>query len=116
MGNLIHVQIKHEIKYGDCGFNWQIDELEELLKDNGCDIYGSLNDDSVGDWEIPDEQFVNAVNKIEKKDAREIKEYFDPDFTGKESEEEVKKYVVTTLRRFAETGDHRNGYYHFSWY
>ena len=109
MGNRIHVQIKREIEYGDYGFNWQIEEL-------GCEMCGSLNDECVGDWEIPEEQFLTAVEDIAKKSAEEIKGYFDTDFIGRASDEEIKEDVVSTLRRFAETGDHRNGFYHFSWF
>lgn len=116
MGNRIHVQIKREIEYGDYGFNWQIEELMSLLSDCGCEICGSLNDDCVGDWEIPEEQFLTAVEDIAKKSAEEIKGYFDTDFIGRASDEEFKEDVVSTLRRFAETGDHRNGFYHFSWF
>ena len=116
MGNRIHVQIKREIEYGDYGFNWQIEELMSLLSACGCEICGSLNDDCVGDWEIPEEQFQNAVEDIAKKSAEEIKGYFDSDFIGRTSDEEFKEDVVSTLRRFAEKGDHRNGFYHFSWF
>lgn len=116
MGNRIHVQIKHEIEYGDCGFNWQIDELMKLLSDSGCDICGSLNDDCVGDWEISEEQFHAAVDDIESKSAEEIRRYFDEDFVGGSTDEEFKKDVVSTLRKFEKTGDHRNGFYHFSWF
>ena len=116
MGNRIHVQIKREIEYGDYGFNWQIEGLMSLLTDCGCEIYGALNDDCVGDWEIPEEQFRSAVEEIAKKSAEEIKGYFDTDFIGRASDEEFNEEVVSTLRRFAETGDHRKGYYHFSWF
>ena len=116
MGNRIHVQIKREIEYGDYGFNWQIEELMSLLSDCGCEICGSLNDDCVGDWEIPEEQFLTAVEDIAKKSAEEIKGYFDSDFIGRASDEEFKEDVVLTLRPFAEKGDHRNGFYHFSWF
>ena len=69
MGNRIHVQIRREIEYGDCGFNWQIDELKRLLEDSGCDVFEALNDDAVGDWEIPEDQFRAAVDNIEAKSA-----------------------------------------------
>ena len=116
MGNRIHVQIRREIEYGDYGFNWQIDELKRLLEDSGCDVFESLNEDAVGDWEIPEEQFKQAVEDIAKKSAEEIKGYFDTDFIGRASDEEFKEDVVLTLRRFAEKGDHGNGFYHFSWF
>ena len=100
MGNRIHVQIRREIEYGDCGFNWQIDELKRLLEDSGCDVLETLNDDAVGDWEIPEE----------------IRSYFDADYVGRATDEEFRDEVVSTLRRFEQTGDHRNGFYHFSWF
>ena len=116
MGNRIHIQIKREIEYGDYGFNWQIEELMSLLSDSGCEICGSLNDDCVGDWEIPEEQFREAVENIANKSAMEVMSYFDNDFVGRTPVEEFKEEVVSTLRRFEQTGDHRNGFYHFSWF
>ncbi len=116
MGNRIHIQIKREIEYGDYGFNWQIEELMSLLSDSGCEICGSLNDDCVGDWEIPEEQFREAVENIANKSAMEVMSYFDNDFVGRMQAEEFKDDVVSTLRRFEQTGDHRSGFYHFSWF
>ena len=116
MGNRIHIQIKREIEYGDYGFNWQIEELMSLLSDSGCEICGSLNDDCVGDWEIPEEQFREAVENIANKSAMEVMSYFDNDFVGRIPAEEFKDDVVSTLRRFEQTGDHRSGFYHFSWF
>ena len=116
MGNRIHIQIKREIEYGDYGFNWQIEELMSLLSDSGCEICGSLNDDCVGDWEIPEEQFREAVKNIANKSAMEVMSYFDNDFVGRMQAEEFKDDVVSTLRRFEQTGDHRSGFYHFSWF
>ena len=116
MGNRIHIQIKREIEYGDYGFNWQIEELMSLLSDSGCEICGSLNDDCVGDWEIPEEQFRKAVEDIANKSAMEVMSYFDNDFVGRMQAEEFKDDVVSTLRRFEQTGDHRSGFYHFSWF
>lgn len=116
MGNRIHVQIRREIEYGDNGFNWQIEELKELLEDSGCNVFESLNEDAVGDWEIPEDQFQKAVDDIETKSAEEIGRYFDKDFIGSATDEDFKKMVVSTLRRFERTGDHRKGYYHFSWF
>ena len=116
MGNRIHVQIRREIEYGDYGFNWQIDELKRLLEDSGCDVFESLNEDAVGDWEIPEEQFREAVEDIANKSAMEVMSYFDNDFVGRMQAEEFKDDVVSTLRRFEQTGDHRSGFYHFSWF
>ena len=116
MGNRIHIQIKREIEYGDYGFNWQIEELMSLLSDSGCEICGSLNDDCIGDWEIPEEQFREAVENIANKSAMEVMSYFDNDFVGRMQAEEFKDDVVSTLRRFEQTGDHRSGFYHFSWF
>lgn len=116
MGNVIHVHIKHEIEYGDNGFNWQIDELRSLLEDSGCYICGELNDDSIGDWEIPDDQFIEAIKHISNKSEEEIRRYFEKDYHEKMPNGKFKEYVVNTLRTFAKTGDHRKGYYHFSWF
>ena len=116
MGNRIHVQIRREIEYGDCGFNWQIEELMSLLSDSGCEICGSLNDDCVGDWEIPEDQFRASVDNIGTKSPEEIRSYFDADYVGMATDEEFRDEVVSTLRRFEQTGDHRNGFYHFSWF
>ena len=116
MGNRIHIQIKREIEYGDYGFNWQIEELMSLLSDSGCEICGSLNDDCVGDWEIPEEQFREAVENIANKSSMEVMSYFDNDFVGRMQAEEFKDDVVSTLRRFEQTGDHKNGFYHFRWF
>ena len=116
MGNRIHIQIRREIEYGDCGFNWQIEELMSLLSDSGCEICGSLNDDCVGDWEIPEDQFRAAVDNIGTKSPEEIRSYFDADYVGRATDEEFKDEVISTLRRFEQTGDHRNGFYHFSWF
>ena len=116
MGNRIHIQIRREIEYGDCGFNWQIDELKRLLEDSGCDVFETLNDDAVGDWEIPEDQFRAAVDDIGTKSAEKIRSYFDSDYVGRSTDEEFRDEVVSTLRRFEQTGDHRNGFYHFSWF
>ena len=116
MGNRIHIQIKREIEYGDYGFNWQIEELMSLLSDSGCEICGSLNDDCVGDWEIPEEQFREAVENIANKSSMEVMSYFDNDLVGRMQAEEFKDDVVSTLRRFEQTGDYRSGFYHFSWF
>ena len=80
MGNRIHVQIRREVEDGDCSFNWQIDELERLLEDSGCDVLETLNDDAVGDWEIPEDQFRAAVDDIGTKSTEEIRSYFDSDY------------------------------------
>ena len=70
----------------------------------------------MGDWEIPEEQFREAVEDIAGKSAEEIRRYFDEDFVGSSTPEEFKEDVVSTLRRFEQTGDHRSGFYHFSWF
>ena len=116
MGNRIHIQTKHEIEYGESGFNWQIDELKRLLEDSGCSINDSLNEDAVGDWEISEDQFREAINDIETKSAEEIRSYFDSDYVGLSTDEEFKDEVISILRRFEKTGDHKNGFYHFTWF
>ena len=87
-----------------------------LLTDCGCEICGSLNDDCVGDWEILEEQFRAAVDNIGTKSPEEIRSHFDSDYVGRSTDEEFRDEVVSTLRRFEQTGDHRNGFYHFSWF
>lgn len=116
MGNTIHVHIKHEIEYGADGFNWEINELKSLLEDNGCSVYGELNEDGVGDWEVQDSEFEDAVELIEAKPAETVRQYFSHDFNGERSAEDVKTIVVSLLKQFAQTGDHRSGFYHFSWF
>ena len=115
MGNTLHIQIKHEIEYGECGFNWQITELQHLLKDNGCSILDNLNDDGIGDWEIDECEFKNAVQKISEMDASAIRAYF-PDYLENITDEKFKEQVVSLLKKFVTTGDCRNGYYIFSWF
>ena len=111
----MHVQIKHEIEYGACGFNWQIDGVKDLLEDAGCCIGGSLNEDSIGDWEIDENEFKGAVRKIKNMSAKKIASFFDKDYVG-ESPDGVKKDVTSLLQNFVDKGDHRGGYYHFSWF
>ena len=83
---------------------------------SGCDVFESLNEDALGDCAIPGEQFKPAVDHIGTKRAEEIGCYFNRDFIGSATNEEFKKEIVTTLRCFERTGDHRKGYYHFSWF
>ena len=116
MGNTIHVQIKHEIEYGAEGFNWEIDELKSLLEDNGCSVYGELDEDCRGDWKVQDSEFEDAVKRIEETPAETVRQYFSGDFTGKRSAEEIKSIVVSLLKQFVQTGDHRRGYYHLTWF
>lgn len=116
MGNRLHIQIKHEIEYGEEGFNWQIGELYNLLNECECDIYGTLNEDCVGDWEIPEEEFKSAIEKISEMRPEAVRKYFDKDYVGNDSDEVFKKKVLSLLRTFAETGDHGTGYYHLSWF
>lgn len=116
MGNTIHVQIKREIEYGAEGFNWAINELKSLLEDNGCFVYGELDEYCRGDWEVQDSEFEDAVKRIEETPAETVRHYFSDDFTGERSAEEVKTIVVSLLKQFVQTGDHRSGYYHFSWF
>lgn len=87
MGNRMHVQIKHEIEYGAEGFNWEIDENE----------------------------FKGAVREIKKMSAEKIASFFDKDYVG-ESPNGFKKDVTSLLQNFVDKGDHRGGYYHFSWF
>lgn len=115
MGNTIHVHIKHVIEYSDGHFNWQHEELANLLKKHGCEIYSRLDEDAVGEWEISEEQFKDAVAAIEKSPATEIRECF-CDFRNDRGAEQFKEEVVNLLRIFERNGDHRDGFYHFSWF
>ena len=116
MGNRLHVHIKHEIEYGEGMFNWQIEGLIKLLEDNECEVNGELNEDAVGDWEMEETQFIEAVKKIKEMDASTLKGYFDSDFVERSTDEEFKRYVVSSLEEYITKGDHRNGFYHFSWF
>lgn len=115
MSNCLHVHIKHEIEYGSNGFNWQNDQMKSLLNDAGCNINGELNDEAIGDWEIEETEFRNAVREIKRMPAKKIASYFRKDFVG-EDLESFKKDVTTLLQEFVDTGDHHEGYYHFSWF
>lgn len=115
MGNRLHVHIKHEIEYGADGFNWEIDGVKDLLEDAGCCVGGELNEDAIGDWEIGENEFKNAVKKIKRMPARKIASFFREDFVG-ENIEDFKKRACTLLQKFVDTGDHHSGYYHFSWF
>lgn len=115
MSNCLHVCIKHEIEYGASGFNWQMDEVKNLLKSAGCETFGELNDDNIGDWEVDDIMFQNAVKKIKKMPKEKIASFFHKDYVG-EDLDEFKKDVIELLQKFIDTGDHNNGYYHFSWF
>ena len=116
MGNRIHIHIKHEIEYGDYGFNWQIEGLRMLLEHCGCYINDNLNEDCIGEWEIYDEEFKDAVKQIEGMTPKEVCNYFDDSFLDGDTIENTKKYIVDKLRNFEITGDHHKGYYHFSWF
>ena len=115
MGNRLHIHTKHEIEYGSESFNWQMNGLYELLNDAGCEICGQLNDDAVGDWEIDEEQFIEAIKQIRKMSSDNIATYFDRDYV-RDDLDEFKKEVIADLQRFADTGDHHDGFYHFSWF
>lgn len=115
MGNRMHVHIKHEIEYGSSGFNWQIDGVKDLLENAGCCISGELNDESIGDWEIDENEFKGAVKKIKRMSAEKIASFFSKDYVG-ESPDGFKKDITSLLQGFVDTGDHHNGYYHFSWF
>ena len=116
MGNRLRVHIKHEIEYGGGMFNWQIDELRTLLEENGCQVKEQFDEDGCGDWEIEDSTFIEAVKKIKEMDASEIKDHFEDDFVGSSTDEEFKNYVVSSLEGCIAKGDHRDGFYHFSWF
>lgn len=116
MGNRIHIHIKHEIEYGEEGFNWQIEGLRMLLEKCGCYINDTLNEDCIGEWEIYEGEFQNAVKQIEGMTPKEVCKYFDNSFLEGDTMENTKKYVVDMLRKFEITGDHHKGYYHFSWF
>ena len=109
------MHIKHEIEYGDSGFNWQIDGVKDLLENAGCCVGGELNEDAVGDWEIDEFQFKEAVKKIKRMSSKKIAAFFSKDYVT-EPLDEFKKRVATLLQEFVDTGDHHNGYYHFSWF
>lgn len=115
MGNRLHVCIKHEIEYGADGFNWEIDGVENLLEEAGCSINGELNEDAIGDWEAQDTKFQEAVKEIKRMPAEKIASFFRKDYVGKDLES-FKKHVTTLLQEFVDTGDHHDGYYHFSWF
>lgn len=115
MGNRLHIQTRHEIEYGSCGFNWEMDGLERLLTDAGCCIGGELDSDACGDWEITEEQFLEAVRAVEGMAPEEVAACFSEDYRSA-SPEDIKAETVALLKEFASTGDHHDGIYHFSWF
>ena len=123
MNNLIHIQTVRHIEYGAAGFNWQVNELQKLLAHTGCDIKETLNDDCVGDWEIEETEFQEAVKKISAMNKDEIASFFrnddqfwkHEDIVGRDTEA-FRNEVIEMLKKFADTGDHSSGYYHFSWF
>lgn len=115
MSNCLHVCVKHEIEYGAYGFNWEIDGVKGLLTEAGCSVFGELNEDAIGDWEIDEFQFKEAVKKIRRMSPDKIAGHFSGDYVGNDRSE-FKKRVTGLLQNFVEKGDHRGGYYHFSWF
>ena len=115
MSNTLHIHLLHEINYGSHGFNGQMTGLYGLLTDCGCEIEGELNDDSVGDWEIEEGQFIEAIKRIRKLPAETVAGYFNEEYVG-DDKKKFKKDIISCLQRFADTGDHHNGYYYFSWF
>ena len=113
MGNTLHIHKKHIIEYGGDGLNWCVWETERLLKDKGCYICGSLNDDCIGDWEIDCGEFKDAVEKIKKMPADELRKYF-PRYRKEDSDEKLKNDIVKLFQTFIDTGDTNTGYYHSS--
>lgn len=116
MSNTLHIITKRVIEYGGSDFNWQIEPLEDLFRDCGCCVVGTLNEDGIGDWEIEETEFQQAVRKVEAMDAAKLKSFFYTDYVGEETDEQFKNEVVQMLREFEQTGDHLSGYYHFSWF
>ena len=115
MSNTLHIVTKHVVEYGNSGFNWQHNEMHKLLRDKGCHINETLNEDAVGDWEIDEFEFKAAVRKIKRMPVDKLKSYF-PDFRKEDDGKTFKKHVVRVLDEFVNTGDCSNGYYHFSWF
>lgn len=112
----MHVHIKHEIEYGCAGFNWQSMEVHNLLKEVGCEIGGSLDMDCTGEWEIEEEAFRKAVESVRQMPDDKVAGFFGADYNDTGDNAELKKRITDLLQNFADTGDHRGGYYHFSWF
>lgn len=56
MGYRAYVQVKHEIKYGDCYFNWANDRIHDWLTSNGVDVSGGGECGELPEWEMSKEQ------------------------------------------------------------
>lgn len=67
MSNTLHIVTKHVVEYGNSDFNWQHHEMHKLLRDKGCHINETLNEDAVGDWEIDELEFKDAVKKAQRR-------------------------------------------------
>lgn len=109
----IYIQTKHVIEYGTNGFNYQQGGLYGLLCEVGCSV--SSNDEDCpeygNEWEINENELASAVEKIRTMPEEDILSHFDdPDAVSSKEE------VVELLESFLETGDHSDGYYHFSWF
>lgn len=109
----MHVHSVHQIEYGAEGFNQiERDDIYDLLKCNGCDIWTNDESDPSGqEWEIDAEQFEAAVKEIKEMSDDEIADYlshYDYEFT--------KKDIVEILESFIQTGAKGDGNYHFSWF
>lgn len=116
MSNCMHVHIKHEIEYGEYAFNWQMNGIKDLLNSVGCEVFGELNDDGIGDWEIEAEQLKSAIEKIKTLDNKTVLRYFDTDYVNGGDKDKFKEHVVEVLTLFVSKGDCHDGYYHFSWF
>lgn len=107
----IHVHSVHKIEYGAEGFGQiEADDIYDLLKENGCDIWTNDESEPSGsDWEIDAEQFETAVAKIKEMSEDDIADYLSPD-------EYTKDDIVRILESFIKTGTKEDGLYHFSWF
>lgn len=112
MGLRLHYAKKYEVEWDGGHFNWQSDELEEVLSDWGIEVYYDNSDDTTSNMEI------NMAQVVEK-----LKEY---DEKGTPDEEILIRdrddWYITLgdMREWCKTvmehADMKGDYAHFAWF
>ena len=83
MGYRAHIQVKHEIKYGGCHFNWDKELIADWLEENGVRICGHDEFGDNDEWEfdkddlrkIPDEAFKPIRSEGHEIDAEDLRDF-----------------------------------------
>lgn len=111
MGMKISVHTKHVIEYGESVFNNYSEELYNLLKCAGAEINLAGEYDTTSDWEVTKEHLETALDTIRKWDEDIVLGFWRRD----DRNGVTKQRILDTFETFLATGDHTDGYYHFSW-